>query len=91
LTKPLQYLLHKYQPWDWGTAQQTSFENLQDRLLTAPILTRPDFDKDFILQTDWSGIAIGAVLAQLDEDGREQVVAYWSRGLNACGDKLQCH
>ena len=83
IAEPLHILLHKNEPWYWESPQQQAFENLKDTLLTAPILTRPDFDRPFILQTDWSGTAIGAILAQQDELGNEHVVAYWSRALQA--------
>lgn len=46
-----------------------------------PVLKYPDFSKPFILSTDASGIAIGAVLSQLHE-GNEHPIAYASRQLN---------
>lgn len=45
------------------------------------ILTYPNFDEPFILTTDTSNIAIGAVLSQL-VDGKEKPVAYLSRTLS---------
>jgi hypothetical protein len=40
-----------------------------------PIMSYPDMSKPFIIDTDASGTAIGAVLSQVHEDG-EHVVAY---------------
>jgi hypothetical protein len=80
VAEPLHALLHKDYAW---VGLQEAFETLRGHLLTAPILIRPDYDQDFILQTDWSGIAIGAILAQQHDDGKEHVVAYWSRSLNS--------
>jgi hypothetical protein len=49
-------------------------------LISAPILGHPDFTKPFILDTDASKNAIGAVLSQ-EIDGAGIVIAYGSRTL----------
>ena len=41
----------------------------------------PDFEKRFILQTDASDRGIGAVLSQLDDDGIDRPIAFYSRKL----------
>ena len=58
-----------------------SFEHLQQKLITAPILAFPDLDRPFILDTDASDKGIGAVLSQRDDNGAECVVAYTSTSL----------
>jgi hypothetical protein len=45
-------------------------------------LKRPDFNKVFILHIDWNVFGIGVILSQLDEDGKEHVIAYASRNNN---------
>jgi hypothetical protein len=45
-------------------------------------LRRHDFCKVFILHTNWSALGIGAILNQLDEEGKEYVIAYASRNNN---------
>jgi hypothetical protein len=45
-------------------------------------LRREDPDKPFVLHTDWSTKGLGAVLTQVDEEGREGIVACISRSLN---------
>jgi hypothetical protein len=46
-----------------------------------PILEYPDFEKEFILITNASGIGLGAILAQKNKDNKEVVIAYASRSL----------
>jgi hypothetical protein len=79
IARPLSALTSEKSPFVWGPAEQQSFEELKSRLISAPILAHPDFQREFILYTDASMRAVGAVLAQKDEQGREQVVQYLSR------------
>ena len=65
----------------WQHEQQQAFEELKHRLITAPVLAHPDFDKPFILYTDASTIGLGAVLAQQQDDGKERPIAYHARTL----------
>lgn len=45
------------------------------------MLAFPNFDKEFLLETDASGKGLGAVLAQKQEDGSTRPIAYASRTL----------
>lgn len=83
LAGPLTALLRKDVLYNWGFEQQRAFEELKERLISPPILVRPDFSQRFILKTDYSETAIGAILAQLGADGQERVVAYASKSLTA--------
>jgi hypothetical protein len=47
-----------------------------------PILKRLDFSKVFILHTNWSAFGIGVIFNQLDEEGKEYVIAYASQSNN---------
>ena len=78
---PLYHLLHNDVTWIWTEEQQAAFETLKHNLLTAPILAQPNFQRNFILQTDWSTHGIGAVLTQKDDDNKEHPVSYYSRSL----------
>ena len=77
---PLHALIKKDVPYLWTPQCQHSFDTLKE-LLTAPVLLFPQFDKPFILETDASGLGLGAVLAQRQEDGVVQPIAYASRSL----------
>ena len=67
---------------NWGDKQEEAFKILKEKLTTAPVLVYPNFDKEFILYTDASIIALGAVLHQVGNDGKEHVIAYESKTLS---------
>lgn len=66
---------------EWNEEQMKAFEDLKDALAHQPVLKGPNYDKRFILQTDASDKGLGAVLSQLDEDGNDHAVAYYSKKL----------
>jgi hypothetical protein len=79
IAEPLTRLLRHDQPWTFAAEQQSAFGQLWDRLTSAPVLTFPDFDKMFFVKPDWSAIGLGAVLCQLDDDGKEHPIAFLFR------------
>lgn len=81
LALPLTNSLRKDENFKWSELEQNSFENLKNKLLTPPILIYPNFDREFILTTDASSYAVGAILSQ-KLDGRDHPIAYASRKLN---------
>jgi hypothetical protein len=82
IAEPLTRLTGKNQPFVWGPEQQHAFDTLKAKLMAYPLLRRPDFEKPFIVHTDASLKAVGAVLTQRDEEGREYAVAYHSSKLS---------
>ena len=56
-----------------------AFDELKKLITSYPVFRFPDFRKPFILKTDSSLIAKGAVLCQLYDEGREYVIAYASQ------------
>ena len=78
IVHPLYALLKKDVAWTWSEEAQEAFNTLKEKLSEFPILRRPDFSKVFILHTDWSALGIGVILGQLDEEGKEYVIAYAS-------------
>ena len=85
LAQPLYALGPKKVKFVWGDAQEKSFVALRDALISAPIMAYPLSHGDWILDTDASNYAIGAVLAQMqkDENGEEveRVISYGSKAL----------
>jgi hypothetical protein len=80
IARPLHNLTKKGQN-TWNQESLEAFNKLKDALTKTPVLTRPDFDKPFVLVTDASGVGLGGVLSQLDENGHEHPIQYISRGL----------
>ncbi|XP_050310841.1 uncharacterized protein LOC126746579 [Anthonomus grandis grandis] len=65
---------------------QESFNTLKTALTTDPLLIYPNFEEPFILTTDASAFAIGAVLSQ-GPIGKDMPIAYASRTLCAAETK----
>ncbi|CAH8583579.1 unnamed protein product [Schistosoma haematobium] len=85
LAAPLHRLTHKGRTFLWTTECQQAFSTLKPCLAAPPILAFPDTSTkagEFILDTDASSSAIGAVLSQIALDGQERVIAYASRRLD---------
>nr|XP_025035341.1 uncharacterized protein LOC112544063 [Pelodiscus sinensis] len=82
LAAPLTDLTRKGQPERvrWTPTCEGAFRELKDRLVSAPVLAQPDFNKPFTLQTDASEVGLGAVLTQ-EEGGEEHPILYLSRKL----------
>ena len=68
--------------FNWTEQCTVAFKELKKKLTTPPILAFPRFDREFLLATDASDSAIGAVLSQVHDNGTEKVIAYWSRQLS---------
>jgi O-acetyl-ADP-ribose deacetylase (regulator of RNase III)/transposase InsO family protein len=61
----------------WGEDQQLAFDTLKSHLSSAPCLSYPRSEGNFILDTDASDVSIGAELSQIQE-GKERTIAYAS-------------
>jgi hypothetical protein len=78
LSEPLTALTRKNACFLWMDECEQSFQDLKQRLVTAPILTLPSESCGFIIYNDASRKGLGCVLMQND-----RVVAYASRQLKS--------
>ncbi len=81
MARPLYALLKKDVKFSWGEEQERSFQAFKKALMKAPVLAFPNFKKEFILTTDASGYAIGAILTQEGKGGHEKLISCHSRTL----------
>ncbi|GBG79597.1 hypothetical protein CBR_g29745 [Chara braunii] len=58
-------LLRQNPPWAWTPLHEDAFRALEKAVTCAPVLHLPDFYRPFILTTDASNFAVGAVLSQI--------------------------
>lgn len=64
IARPLTHLLKKNVPFMWTSECDIAFETLKHSLTTAPVLALPNFQSQFVVETDASDLGIGAVLQQ---------------------------
>ncbi|GAU51960.1 hypothetical protein TSUD_417460 [Trifolium subterraneum] len=73
---PLTLLTRKDQAFVWDEKCEKSFQELKEKLTTAPVLILPDAKESFVVYCDASKLGLGGVLMQ-----KGKVVAYASRQL----------
>ena len=76
IAAPLTQLTRKTVPFVWSEECETSFQELKDKLVTAPMLTMPDGTRNYVIYSDASKKGLGCVLMQ-----QGKVIAYASRQL----------
>lgn len=65
-------------PFQWTDVTQAAFDQLKLALSSAPVLALPDFHLPFTIETDASGVGLGAVLSQ-----KGHPIAYFSKPFSA--------
>ncbi|XP_073018392.1 uncharacterized protein [Primulina eburnea] len=74
---PLTSLTRKSVKFEWTIACQQAFQELKDKLTSAPVLVLPCGIEDFVVYSDASKLGLGAVLMQ-----HGKVIAYASHALS---------
>ena len=73
IARPLHKATESKSIFQWTPEAQSAFEALKQKLVSTPILALPSMKEPFILYTDASMTAVGAVLAQV-QDGQERAI-----------------
>ena len=68
--------LRKNQPTVWNDDYQCAFEKIKDYLLSPPVLVPPIPRRPLLLYFSVSDMALGCMLAQLDDSGKERAIYY---------------
>ena len=74
-------MLKKYSRVNWMTKAKVSFVHIKKFISEAPVLTSPDYLKDFLIFSFASEHTIAAVLLQKDDEGFERSIAFLARTL----------
>lgn len=83
IAAPLTKLLRKDQPWQWTAIEERAFRLLVDGITEDARLVYPRFDgRPFIVDTDASGVGVGMILSQDDDNGVLRPIMFASRALN---------
>ncbi|RVW68741.1 Retrovirus-related Pol polyprotein from transposon 412 [Vitis vinifera] len=72
-------LLRKNQPTVWNDDCQRAFERIKECLLSPPVLVPPTPGRPLLLYLSVSDMALGCMLAQLDDLGKERAIYYLSK------------
>ena len=82
IISPLEKLLQKSEVFQWMDDCRLALDTLKEKLETMPILVHPDWDNQFHVHIDASGITLGVVLAQPGETTVDHPVYFACRKLS---------
>ena len=82
LTDPLRDLTKKHTKWKWTAEHQDAFDKLKDALTSSEVLAFYNPNAETKLIVDASGVGLGAILCQKQDDDSFRPVSYASRALD---------
>ena len=82
IAAPLTALTSTSLPFRWSSTAETAFNHLKHRFVSAPVLSHPDTNLQFVVEVDASDTGVGAILSQRSpSDGKLHPCAFFSRRL----------
>jgi len=90
IAHPLNDLTHKNEQFIWTDECNNAFLELKQACSNYPVLHTPDWTKQFVMETNTSGYALGVVIAQEFKDGIHPI-AFHSRSLLPAEKNYDAH
>src|SRR6202161_2438301 len=81
IARPLHDLEKKDTKFQMTEERIEAFNKIKEAIASAPVLAHADPDKPYILETDASNYAYGAVLSQKQEDNKIHPIAFLSKSM----------
>ncbi|QRW25665.1 Retrotransposable element Tf2 protein [Rhizoctonia solani] len=91
VARPLHNLTKKETPWLWEIQEEEAFQELKSLVTKSPVLIHSKPDQPYYLETDASGVAMGAILSQQGEDNRLHPIAYMSKSFSGAEANYDTH
>lgn len=81
MTTLIPHLLNKDENFIWDDKYQKDLENIKSYLTNAPILTSYYLERILFLYVSATLSALGAILTQKDDEGKQRVIYFTSKTL----------
>jgi hypothetical protein len=89
ITAPMENILNKAEVFQWTPECDKVFEILKEKLNTTPILIFPNWENEFHVHVDASGIYLGAILAQPGDGAMDHPIYFSRRKLSQAEQTIQ--
>ncbi|QRW23874.1 Retrotransposable element Tf2 protein [Rhizoctonia solani] len=91
VARPLHHLTKKETPWSWGKPEEDAFQELKNLVTKSLVLIHSNPELPYYLETDASGVAMGAILSQQGLDNRLHPIAYMSKSFSGAEANYDTH
>ncbi|QRW15577.1 Retrotransposable element Tf2 protein [Rhizoctonia solani] len=88
---PLHNLTKKETPWSWGNLEEMAFQELKTFVTQSPVLIHSNPELPYYLETDASGVTMGAILSQRGTDNWLHPIAYMSKSFSGAEANYDTH
>ncbi|KAF8749451.1 hypothetical protein RHS01_10071 [Rhizoctonia solani] len=85
------FLGFKGNPWSWGNLEEAAFQELKILVTKLPVLIHSNPGLPYYLETDTSGVAMGAILSQWGPDNQLHPIAYMSKLFSGAEGNYDTH